>query len=203
MTGVQTPMSGRIHPDEVSLNKTVGPYQLRVRWGGYAVSDPALWPPQRDGKEKSFSLEGSIKNHINIHDVYQSKSGSSVCSASLILSLSAVLEKLWICKALTALLFFSKTNISRKPAGKADICWPGSATAAKWQWGVGERERGESETRSSCSWGMKQFRNWCPRRREQKTLKETQGAKLPSHEPRWKDASRLTSQLKRNHPECF
>lgn len=106
MTGVQTPMSGRIHPDEVSLNKTVGPYQLRVRWGGYAVSDPALWPPQRDGREKSFSLEGSIKNHINIHDVYQSKSGSGVCSASLILSLSAVLEKLWICKALTALLFF-------------------------------------------------------------------------------------------------
>ena len=31
---VQTPMSGHIHPDEVSLNKTLSPYQLRVRWAG-------------------------------------------------------------------------------------------------------------------------------------------------------------------------
>lgn len=59
--------------------------------GGYAASDPALWPPQRGKAKRDFPLRGSIKNYINIHDVYQSKSWTSMSSALLILSL-----RLWI-----------------------------------------------------------------------------------------------------------
>lgn len=93
MTRVKTPMSGRIHPDEVSLNKTLGPYQLRVRWGGggYAKTPHSDLP--RGGMQKTdFPLRGSIKKYINIHDVYQSKSWTSMSSAMLILSLIAVFE---------------------------------------------------------------------------------------------------------------
>lgn len=69
-------------------------------------------PQGRDKAKKkkkwSLSLGGSIKNHINIHDVYQSKSQTSVSPALLILSLSAVSEAV----DLTALLFFPpQTNI--------------------------------------------------------------------------------------------
>lgn len=104
MTRVQTPMSGHIHPDDMSLNKTVGLYQLQVT-GGVMLYLPPHSDLPRGGKQKeTFPLGESIKNHINIRDVYQSKSWTSMSSALLILSLSAVSEAVDL-TALTALFF--------------------------------------------------------------------------------------------------
>lgn len=87
-------MSGRIYPNEVSLHR-LSPHQISMSW---RRGSRRLWPRtprSREGWSKtSFSLEGSIKNHINIHDVYQSKSGTSVSSALLIASLRAAFEGL-------------------------------------------------------------------------------------------------------------
>ena len=75
-------------------------------WGGGLC---CIWPctltsPQGCSK-KSLSLGGSIKNYINIHDVYQSKSRTSMSSTLLIPSLSAVFESVDL-NVLTTLLFF-------------------------------------------------------------------------------------------------
>lgn len=79
-------------------------------------------------------------------------------------------------KALTSLL--SQTNISRKSTGKTDICWLGFVTAAEW---ILVDQNGDRLCVIALRFETVQ--DWCPRRTEQKTLKETHGAKLPSHEP--------------------
>lgn len=66
-----------------------------MRWRGFVLLyvAPCFDLPREGGGAdlKRLSLGGSIKNHINIHDVYQSKSWISMYFTLLIVSQSRLL----------------------------------------------------------------------------------------------------------------
>ena len=179
--------------------------------GGRGVGGVMLSVTQRSclprgGRSKnSLSLEGSIKNHINIHDVYQSKSRTRVvlCIANTE-SQCCVLRLWWVSMHWQQLLPPPPNQYwKRKTSWEG---WPLLAQVCNCSRGLAPSEpAGETTGRRNLKALRYEtvFRTGALEEQSSKHLKTHKGQNSRVTSPRWKDASRLTSQLKRNHPECF